>query len=89
MSYSKNKVNILNNKKTDPKVYWTILNYFLNNIKISSILPIFANGKTISNVADKANLFNDFFASQSTPLENSSTLPPFSMKTDKRLNNKF
>ena len=58
----------------------------MNNIKISSIPPIFANGKTISNVADKANLFNDFFASQCTPLENSSTLPPFSMKTDKKLN---
>ena len=86
MSYIKNKTNILNDKKTDPKFYWTILNYFLNNIKISSIPPIFANGKSISNVADKANLFNDFFASQCTPLENSSTLPPFSMKTDKRLN---
>ena len=83
MSYIKNKINILNDKKTDPKVYWTILNYFLSNIKISSIPPIFANGKTISNVADKAN---DFFASQCTPLENSSTLPPFSLKTDKRLN---
>ena len=58
----------------------------MNNIKISSIPPIFPNGKTISNVADKANLFNDFFASQCTPLENSSTLPPFSVKTDKRLN---
>ena len=86
MSYIKNKVNILNEKKTDSKVYWTILNYFLNNIKISSIPPIFANGKTISNVADKANLFNEFFASQCTPLENSSTLLPFSMKTNKRLN---
>ena len=61
MSYIQNKINILNDKKTDTKVYWTILNYFLNSIKISSIPPIFANGKTISNVADKANLFNDFF----------------------------
>ena len=86
MSYIKNKINILNDEKTDPKVYWTKLNYFLNNIKISSIPPIFANGKAISNVADKANLFNDFFASQCTPLENVSTLRPFSMKTDKRLN---
>ena len=77
MSYIKNKINILNDKKTGPKVYWTILNYFLNNIKISSIPPIFANSKTISNVVDKAKC---------TPLENSSTLPPFSMKTDKRLN---
>ena len=44
MSYIKNKINILNDKKTEPKVYWTILNYFLN-IKISSIPPTFANGK--------------------------------------------
>ena len=86
MNYIKNKSNILNDKKPDPKVYWTILNYFLNNINVPSIPPIFSNGKTITNIVDKANLFYDFFASQCTPLDNTSTLPPFLMKTNKSIN---
>ena len=85
MNYIRNKSNILNDKKTDPKKYWTILNYFLNNIKIPSIPPLFSNGKTITNVVEKANLFNDFFAAQCTPLENTSTLPPFFRKTCKTI----
>ena len=86
MGYIQKKSNALNDKSTDPKVYWTILNKFLNNIKIPSILPILASGKTITNIVEKANLFSSFFASQFTPLENTSKLPPLLMKTDKRLN---
>ena len=86
INYIKSKSNILNDKKADPKVYWTVLNYFLNNIKVRFIPPIFSNGKTITNIVDKANLFNDFFASQRTPLDNASTLPPFLMKTNKSIN---
>ena len=86
MGYIQKKSNAVNDKNTDPKVYWTILNNFLNNIKILSILPILASGKTITNIVEKANVFNNFFASQCTPLENTSKLPPLLMKTDKRLN---
>ena len=39
MGYIQKKSNALNDKNTDPKVYWTILNNFLNNIKIPSIPP--------------------------------------------------
>ena len=76
----------LNDKHTDPKVYWTIMNNILHNIKIPSIPPILASGKTITNIAEKANLFNNFFASQCIPLENTSKLLRLLMKTDKRLN---
>ena len=86
MGYIQKKCDALNDKNTDPKVYWTILNNILHNIKIPSIPPILAYGKTITKMAEKANLFNNFFASQCTPLENTSKLPPFLMKTDKRLN---
>ena len=86
MAYIQTKSNALNDKNTDPKVYWTILNNFLNNIKIPSIPPILASGKIITNIVEKANLFNNFFTSQYTPLENTSKLPPLLMKTDKRLN---
>ena len=73
--FLENKSNIFNDKKTDPKVYCTVLNYLLDNIKVPSIPSIFSNGKTITNIVDKAHLFNDFFASQCTPLDNTSTLP--------------
>ena len=86
MGYIQKKRNALNDKNTDPKVYWTILNNFLNNIKIPSTSPILASGKAITYILKKANLFNNFFASQRTPLENTSKLSPLLMKTDKRLN---
>ena len=37
-----NRSNILSDKRTDPEIYWTILNNFLNNIKISPVplIPI-------------------------------------------------
>ena len=86
MRYNQKKNNALNDKNTDPKFYWTILNNILQNIKIPSIPPILASGKTITNIVTKANLFNNFFASQCTTLENTSKLPPLLMKADKRLN---
>ena len=76
MDYIQKKSNALNDKNTDPKVYWIILNIILHNIKIPSITPILACGKTITNIVEKANLFNNFFASQCTPLENTRKLPP-------------
>ena len=86
MGYIQKKSNALNDKNTDPKVYWTVLNNILHNIKILSIPPMLASGKTITNIVEKANLFNNFFASQCTPLENTTKLPPLLMKTDKGLN---
>ena len=80
------KSNALNDKNSDPKVYWTILNNILHNIKVPSIPSILVSGKVITNIVEKPNLFNNFFSSQCTPLENTSKLPPLLMKTDKRLN---
>ena len=77
MRYYQKKSNALNDKSTDPKFYWTILNNILQIIKIPSIPPILASGKTITNVVAKANLFNNLFNSK---------LPPLLMKADKRLN---
>ena len=80
------KSNALNDKNSDPKVYWTIVNNILHNIKVPSIPPILTSSKVITNIVEKPNLFNNFFSSQCTPLENTSKLPPLLMKTDKRLN---
>ena len=86
MGYIQKKSNALSDKNTDPKVYWTVLNNILHNIKIPSIPHILASCKTIKNIVAKTNLFNNFFTSQCTPLENTSKLPPLLMKTDKGLN---
>ena len=63
MGYIQKKRSALNDKNTDPKVHWTVLNNILHNIKILSIPPMLASGKTITNIVEKANLFNNFFAS--------------------------
>ena len=76
----------LNNPSTAPKSSWSILNWFLNNKKIPSIPPIFHNGKVISDFKEKVNLFNSFFASQFTPVSNSSVLPDISFHTNAHLN---
>ena len=70
---------------TEPKTYWKIINRFVNNKKTPIIPPLLVSNKIVSNFSEKANLFNKFFASQCTPLENHSSLPPFCLKTDKSL----
>ena len=65
---------------TEPKTYWKIINRFVNNRKTPIIPLLLVNNKIILNFSENANLFNKFFASQCTPLENNSSLPPFCPK---------
>ena len=39
----------------------------------------------VTNCKEKATLFNNYFVSQCTPLDNESTLPPFFHHTNNRL----
>ena len=57
------------------KSYWSILKTFVNGQKNSVILPLLVNDKFVTNVLEKANLFNDFFSKQCQPVQNKSTLP--------------
>ena len=75
----------LDNPKTVPKIYWSIINKFLSNKKTPIIPPVLGNGELVSDFEQKANLFNNYFASQCTPIKNSSKLPNFSYKTEKIL----
>ena len=75
--YTQRMTNKLNDPKAAPKTYWSILNRFLYNKKIPVIPPLLVNGKFVLNFCTKANLFNDFFASICTPINNGSTMPPF------------
>ena len=65
----------LNDPETSAKAYWSILKTLYNGKKIPLIPPILVNNKLISNFKEKANYFNDFFASQCTPISNDSALP--------------
>ena len=75
----------LDNPESLLKTYWSIINKFLSNKKIPFILPILVNGELLSDFKQKANIFNDHFASLCTPIKNGSKLPSFSHKTEKRL----
>ena len=76
----------LNNPNTSAKTYWSILKSFYKGSKVPLIPPLLVNNKTVSDFTKKANLFNDFFATQCTPISNNSVLPSRkSFKTDKRL----
>ena len=62
------------------------MNNFPNNIKIPSVPSILISVKTIANIVEKVNIYNEFCAAHCTPLENNSKLPLLLMSTDKRLN---
>ena len=74
----------LENSNTAPKTYWSILNRFLYNEKIPAIPPLLVDGNFISDFSEKANLFNNSFASICTPIKDNSRLPLFIYKTNTR-----
>ena len=73
----------LYNSKTVPKTCWSIINKFLSNKKTPIVPPVLVNGELVSDFEQKANLFNNYFASQCTPIKNGSKLPKFSYKLKK------
>ena len=75
----------LDNPKNVPKTYWSAINKFLSNKKISIIPPIHVNGELVSDFKRKANMFHNLIVSLWTPIKNGSKLPNFSYKTEKRL----
>ena len=60
---------------TCPKTYWSILKTFLNIKKIPCIPPLFHENKFITNVKEKAELFDHFFVNQLSLLSNNNVLP--------------
>ena len=65
----------LNNPKTISKIYCSILKTFYSGRKIPVIPPLWKDGKRESDFKIKANYFNKYFVSQSTPLVNNSKQP--------------
>ena len=75
LKYHERLANKLNDPKTAPKTYWAILKTFVNDSKIPLIPPLLVDNKLVTDFLDKANLFNNFFAKQCTPISNDSTVP--------------
>ena len=79
----------LGNKLADPatgqKIYWKIMNKFLNKCKIPRIPPLFVQANYILDLKEKATVFNNYFTSQCTPLVNDSELPNLTFHTNSRL----
>ena len=70
---------------TAPKACWSIFNNFLGKGKTPNIPPLIINDFVVSDFTAKANILNNFFTSQCSPVVNSSTLPNFCYKTQKRI----
>ena len=75
LKYHERLANKLNDPKTVPKTYWSILKTFVNSSKIPLIPPLLVDNKLVTNFLYKANLFNNFFAKQCTLISNDSKVP--------------
>ena len=76
----------LNNPKIGAKIYWSILKSFYSGKKISLIPPLLHNNTLKTDFKQKADLFNNFIASQCTTFANNSVIPDTqSYKTNSRL----
>ena len=65
----------LNDPKTGPKTFWSILKTFVNGSKIPLIPPLLGNNEFVIDFLVKANLFNDIFREQCRPITGDSSLP--------------
>ena len=55
---------------TSPTAYWLILKTFSNNHNIPCTPPIYHNNNYITDFKEKVEIFNNFFAKQSTIINN-------------------
>ena len=80
--------NSLNDPNIGSKKYWSTLKQFLNVRKTPKIPPI-RNDRNVlvSDVSEKADIFNSFFSRQCSLIDTGSVLPPEQFLTDSRLNN--
>ena len=87
-----NYFNRLSNSLNDPNIgskkYWSILKQFLGSRKTPKIPPIRDERDIlVSDVSEKANIFNSFFSKQCSLIETGSVLPPEQFLTNLRLEN--
>ena len=74
LKYHERLADKLNDPKTAPKTYRAIFKTFANDSKIPLIPSLLVENKLVTEFLHKANLFNNFFAKQCTPISNDSTV---------------
>ena len=84
-TYLRNLGTRLNDPSTQPKKYLSIVNKLMGKIKIPTIPPILYEENLETIFEPKANIFNDFFATQCTTWHNNASLPNFYYCTDESL----
>ena len=74
----------LNDPKTAPKTFWSILKIFVNGSKIPLIPSLPVNNEFVTDFLVKANLFHDFFREQCRPitLSNNQTIETVTRLSD-------
>ena len=75
----------LSDPNTGQKSFWTVYKRIINSKKQTNTPPLIENDVFISNFLQKADILNEFLASQCTIEENGSTLPAPTFKTDDSL----
>ena len=80
-NYYKNDGKKLLDSSLGPNNYWSILNSFSTNKKITTIPPLFENGESVVDYPTKAETFNNYFVSQCTPLDAGDEVPHLPSRT--------
>ena len=65
----------LANPGSSSKTYWSLINTVLNKAKIPMIPPLLENGLFVTDFAEKAQIFNDYFILQCTTIDTGSEIP--------------
>ena len=84
-NYYVNEGNKLLDPSLGPKKYWSIINSFLGKSKLPIIPPLFENDDVICDFREKAEIFNNYFASICTPLDDSDEVPIVDLRTAQSL----
>ena len=79
--YYKKEGNKLLDLSLGPKRYWTILNSFSGKNKLPTIPPIIENDELVTDYRSKAEIFNNYFALQCTPLDGGDDVPQLPGRT--------
>ena len=77
----------LANPEIESKKYWSLINTVLNKAKMPIMPPLLEDGIFITNFAEKAQIFNDYFIQQCTTIDTGSQLPQHIPATITQLNN--
>ena len=67
--------NTLASPWTSSKTYWTLINTVLNKGKIPMIPPLYENELVVTDFAEKAQIFNEYFILQCTTINTGSDIP--------------